>query len=308
MITIDLPNTTPDTVDGIATMIVANVLTPSVSFSEEDREFLFNCCYQNLVLAGGTKDWQKDRSAFLFRKELTTDTIVMTLQKEIVGVFTDQLTITDDTYGTFYDFGDLTNADNPTSSRLTGFLLDWDLVLSGLGEGNYRLKIDRDIMGVIDKIFTIDYVLKNYTPGQADQTIVIDWVQNGEILNGLDYTGLNWLNSIRVPGFFGNRQEQKEETLFKNSRYQTSQIRSEITFSYTLEIGLVPQCIISELDNMKQGDTMQVTDFNKKNWDYSLNQIPVKITEIDETTYSERMAHLLMTCEESQQNRIKFSC
>jgi hypothetical protein len=59
------------------------------------------CCDCLGVFGGGSEDYQNDKSTFFYRRSQASDTITLKLKKD----GTEVATITDNTYGTLYDFG-----------------------------------------------------------------------------------------------------------------------------------------------------------------------------------------------------------
>ena len=300
MITTQLPNGSPMNLQGFATAAIPNVLVPQVFAEEEDRAFVAQCCYNNLTLAGGSEPFQNDIKAVLFKVFNVADTIDFFLEKETVEV----AALNDNTLGTFFPIGSF-----PTQPLLAGFKLEWEKVLAAHGEGNYKIRIERNLIIGNDIIFTINYNLKTFTAELADETIWIEWIHNGEIIDELDYTGIDWFQSIRLPGFFGNKQTEFEEEIFKDSNFQTFQIRNELTFPRLVEIGPVPSCVSDFLTNLVQANIIQITDYNLRNHDYFLQQKVVRLSEINETTYDrERLAVYNLTFTDRKEDHIKINC
>lgn len=303
MITTNLSNSVPMSLRGFATKAVGNTIVKEVFITEEDRAFIQKCCFVNLVLAGGSETHQNDITSFLFLTMLSTDTINFFLEKESGGVFSEVAVLDGSTLGVIFVLGSL---DNPL---LAGFKLNWADVLSAHGEGNYRIRTDRVILTVADSIFSINYNLKTYSPELADNTIWIEWVQNGQIIDGLDYTGLNWFQAVRFPGFFGQTQTEFEEEVWKDINFENFQIRNELTFSHKCEIGVMPSCIGDILNNVFQANTVLITDYNQRNYDYTIIRKQVKLTEINETTYDKnRQAVYNLTFSDRKGNHIKINC
>lgn len=303
MITINLPNGSPMSLRGFATMIIGDTISEQKLITEEDRDFIAQCCYINLVLAGGSEEYRNDITSFLFKINLATDTIGFFIEKETAGTYNQIAILNGSTYGTLYTAGSLANP------LLIGFKLNWSDVLAGFGEGNYRIRADRVTLFGSDSILSVNYQLKTYTPELADNTILMEWIQDGQIINGLDYTDINWYQSIRLPGFFGERQKEFEEEIWKDSNYRSFQIRNELTFSYKCEIGIIPSCIGNILDNLLQGNTILVTDYNQRNFDYNIIQKPIRLSEISETKYdNNRQAVYSLTFSDRIDNHIKINC
>lgn len=303
MITTTLSNGTPMTLRGFATKAIANIVIEQLFILEEDKAFIAECCYVNLVLAGGSEKHQNDITSFLFTAYNQADTINFFLEKETAGIYNEVAVLNGSTYGILFGLGVFANP------LLTGFKLNWAIVLTALGEGNYRIRTDRNTILGSDSIFSINYHLKTYSVELADNTIWIEWIQNGQIIDGLDYTGLNWFQSIRLPGFFGERQTEFEEEIWKDTNYNNFQIRSELNFTYKCEIGVIPSCIGDVLNNLLQANTILISDYNVKNYDYNIIQKPVRLTGIDDTKYdNERQAVYNLTFSDRKDNHIKINC
>ncbi|MGR3178866.1 MAG: hypothetical protein ACUZ8E_12505 [Candidatus Anammoxibacter sp.] len=303
MITTTLSNDTPMTLNGFATQAVGNVITEQIFITEEDKDFIAKCCFVNLVLAGGSEEHQNDKTSILIKTFFELDAINFFLEKKTIGTFNEVAVLNDSTFGTFFGFGTLSNP------LLTGFELKWSSVLSEFGEGNYRLRIDRNTLLGSDVIFSINYNLKTFSAELADNTIVIEWIQNGQIIDGLDFTGLNWRQSVRFPGFFGERQTEFEEEIWKDTNFTNVQIRNELTFTYKCEIGVIPSCIGDIIFNLLQANTILITDYNIKNFDYNLIRKPVRLTGIEDTKYDDnRQAVYNLTFSDRKDNHIKINC
>jgi len=301
MITELLPNGTPMDLRGFATAAIPNVLIIQDFPDEEDRAFVERCCYDNLTLAGGDEPFQNDISSVLFKVFDPSDTVEFFLDEDILG---EVAVLNDDTLGTFFPAGSF-----PTQPLLVGFKLEWEKVLDVHGEGNYKIRTERALLTGTDTIISINYNLKTFSLLLADNTIWIEWIQNGDIIDGLDYTGIEWFQAIRLPGFFGNKQTEFEEERFKDTNYQTFQIKNELTFNYVTEIGVIPSCVGDFLPNLVQANIVQITDYNARNFDYLLQQKVVRLSEINETKYDrERQAVYNLTFTDRKENHIKINC
>lgn len=301
MITTQLPNGTPMDLRGFATAVIPNVLIPQVFPDEEDRAFIAKCCYDNLALAGGTEPFQNDISSFLFKVFDQSDTIEFFLEKDQVEV----AILNDNTLGTLFPVGSFS-----TQLLLVGFKLEWSKVLIAHGEGNYRIRIERNLLTGTDTLFSINFNLKAFTAELADNTIWIEWIQNGDIIDGLDYTGIEWYQAIRLPGFFGNKQTDFEEEVWKDTNYETFQLKNELKFEIPCEIGPIPSCAGSFIPNLLQANIIQITDYNVFNFDYFFQQRVVKLSDIGDTDYGKRnrLAVYNLTFTDRKENHIKINC
>lgn len=306
MITTDLTNSNPDNLKGFASMIVASVLVPQDTglweeVSRGDERF---CCPVNYVfgnLSALTEDHQNDKTSVLFKRLISADTITYTLQQYTTS-WNDVATLNNNTLGLYYDFGSLVN------TNVKGYVLSWVEVLNAYGVGSYRIKIARSILGVSDTLYTQVFALRNYSDDAADMTVRLDWIQNGNIIDDIDYYGCQWYQSIRLPGFFGNEQLKKEEVNLKGENYTHYQIRSDITKQWTIEIGWIPRCIANlSIYNFAQADQIWITDYNRDNYDYNLIRQAVVFESIDETKYNHynRLAQYNMKFVDRTANHIK---
>lgn len=302
MITEQLPNGIQMTLRGFATAVIPNVLIPQVFPDEEDRAFVAQCCYDNLTLAGGAEPHQNDKSSVLFKIFDPNDTIEFFLEKDILG---EVAILNDNTLGELFPIGGFSS-----QPLLVGFKIDWASVLSAHGEGNYKIRIERTLITGTDTLFTINYHLKQFSAELADNTIWVEWIQNGDIIDGLDYSGINWFQAIRLPGFFGNKQPEFEEEVFKKSNYEVFQIKNEMKFPRIVEIGPIPSCIGDFLPNLAQANIIQITDYNLFNFDYLLQQKVVRLSEIGETNYGNRTRSAVynLTFTDRTEDHIKINC
>lgn len=194
--------------------------------------------YQRVFAKVGGEWWENDITSFLFRRVTSTDTISMKLFKN--GSFLVDLNT--DNYGTFYDFGDLSNSD------YKGYKLEWEKVFDYFGFGNYQIKTKIDSLG--DTIFedSLIYECMEYSELRANGTVRIETYQNGYIMNsGFDYTNMNWYQSYRIEGFFGDKKPAFETDNYQNSARDITQIQDKIRNLYTLETKMLPSNLLNAI-------------------------------------------------------------
>ena len=72
---------------------------------------------------------------------------------------------------------------------------------------------------------------------------------------------------------------------------------------------MIQSCIGDILPNLLQANTIFITDYNIKNFDYRLIQKPVKLAEINETKYNNnRQAVYNLTFSDRIDDHIKINC
>lgn len=295
MILTTLTNTLPM----IETGIVCQIAAPALATVGEPaiQEFCFceyECEYEEQVFAlnGGT-DFQNDKSAFARRRILSVDTIVFELWKNDVLL----TTLTDATYGEFFDFGAFT-----TQPDVKAFRIEWEKVLNLQGSGRYQFKAVETIVGVVTIFESRLFRLRLYDLEDIDGTVRIETVQNGNINGGpasFDFKGMNWDNMFRLSGAVSGRKPTLVQDSYLNSKREHTQIQSSIINSYTLTTELIPRSVVNLLvfDSLL-ANTIFVTDYNLfstnmitqgKSFEYNrIPMFPEKIGEPVEFSQSQK--------------------
>lgn len=238
--------------DGTTLPVITDGLTSDICLCD------LGCEYIERVFAKTSGEWyQNDMNDFLLQKYIAADTITFKLYKDDVL----QATISDNTYGTFYDFGDLNNA------NYTGFVIEWEKVYNALGAGNYQLKADKVILGVASTFESQKFYLIEYTDERADGTTRIESYQTGNILSSdFDYTDLlsgGWYQSFRMKGRLSTPAPKINTDRILNEDYELVQVQDKITKEYFLETEQIPAFLSNKLiyDNTLANKFL-VTDYN----------------------------------------------
>ena len=279
------------------------VTLPDEAITPSEKQFN-ECCYTPTVLADDTgKHERNDYSGFYYSKQLPNETckfILVDLQTE------DEYEITDNTYGTFKNFGTIDEQPN-----LTTFIVKWSKVLSELGEGAYQIKKEITITGLsFDELSNV-FNLKTYSELYADHTIRIDVGMNGLMeKQNTNFSGSNFVSSLRLGGFFGNREPKYEEDniVFRDKRRE--QISMKMINVYKMQTELIPECISSQIfDFYLFADEIYLNDYNLNNHSYKFKNIPVSFENNDGTGYYalSRKARLNLTFKDRFENSNKFN-
>lgn len=212
----------------------AEVVTPGeVVFCPCD----FRCDFEEKVFAHEDADGIKnDITDFLFKKITAADTIVIQIVKNNIIL----ATISDDTYGTFYNGFD-------AQALYVGWQADWTAIYDAFSGGRYQIRVTTTILGNAS-VFTSRYFrLQAYDIYEANETVKIRTLQNGRFENGeFDFTELisgGWPTSIRLSGIFGKMQPGLERDIYQDSSYREVQNRDTVTREYRLLANLVPESI-----------------------------------------------------------------
>jgi hypothetical protein len=242
----------------------------------EDRDYSV-CCAKQMVLADATGIAnQNDVNGFLFKLSLATDTLDLFLEKDSVQIA--QLNTA--TYGTPYALGSITYYTD--QALLAGYSLEWSKVLSAHGAGNYRIRADYTTLGTPASYYSNDFILYTYSTSLANGTIRIESYMDGYIMrDDINYKGMNFVDMIRVRGWFGNPEEKLVTTndIFANysgEKRVVVQRKVNQVDEYMLEILPIPKCISDKIRYYHfLANTIYVSDYNYTNYDWGLQRIRV---------------------------------
>ena len=248
-----------------------------------DPEVVFNeCCYVHRVYAdaNSAEDYKNDYSSFYHQRQLSNETVKFELEHLNTG---DKYELNNSTYGTFYGFGSF-----PENINFTGYLVQWKKVLEEIGPGSYKINKTVNKIGIEVVFPSFVFTLSQYSAEKADRTVRFDIVQNGkyEDLN-VDFTGLSWKHSLRVPGFFGRRNPQYEEDTLIDTNFNDQQVSISQSNQYRFQTKAIPDCITDELhDFILMANEIFVNDYNLNNHSYKFRKFSIKIESTEEPTYT----------------------
>lgn len=227
-----------------------------------------------------------DKSDFYFYgDEIATTAISIVLQKNTSscgdGTWEDKATISDQTYGQFFAYGNSPDFLGNTfvddyGKKYTGVFLEWLLVHAAFGVGMYRIKVvyTTGFSGVITNYSDAEYCLHLYDCHKINGTVRIETLTQG--LRGtmadkqiqIDYfTG--WNSQIRLKGIF---YEIKPTYVKEYNQYGDSSFNSfkpliaELNPKFTMDIKPHPGWVDWYLsNNVLLADEILVTDYNLAN-------------------------------------------
>lgn len=263
----------------------ANLLCTTAVVPTEDEE-ICSCagveCERNLdVFAdlNDNSDKKNDKTSFLFRVFLPTDTGTMSLLKD--GIEIAQLN--NNNYGTYYALGNLGSSYG--QEFYLGYIIDWNLVLGLHGVGFYEIKADLTIFSNPKEIISEKYNLQKYSDEAVDGSVKIVTFQNGNIESDVfDFTNMNWYQQIRINGIFWNKQSEIITDNYFTSNRTITQIQDSIKNTYDLVIEFVQDSVSRFIiENAILSNEIYITDYNFTNTS-QYNNYPVSVEEITETT------------------------
>ena len=285
-------NTTPVTAKGLATYIDGTVITRVDDDTPEAfADFCmsdYECCHEELVLAETDplkdENWKSDKSSFLFRLSLPTDTVTIKLYKIENGLDVLKATLNTNALGTYFPASYF-----PDQLKI-GFQLDWRLVLTAYGSGKYFVEADRVIINRNSSLKSHDFRLYPYNEFIADGTIRIQSFSTGIIEGGINYMDFEWEQMVRLRGTFGNAQPSQESDTYEDTLRNTLQIQEQIKTDYDLLLEPIPVDVAKPLIYDKLlANTILISDYNLFNYD-KYRDFPVYPKEPIDTKYNTKTA------------------
>ena len=270
-----LNNTTPDTYDGVIGTIDISVIKPPAEF--RDCPAINDLCYEELAFyksAGET--WENDSATVLIELFLVADDNTFKLFKGDVL----KATITDNTLGTFIPIGGY-----PTQLFKTSFKADWLLIQAAFGAGVYHIESDQTILNQNNQISTHNYRVTEFTESKARDTVVIKTIQNGIIEGGIDYTGMEFEQQIRIVGDISGAERTLEVDRYLSQNLTLEQIQEKVIKNYTIKTRLLPTNIASPLlDDKVMANSIKITNYGFFEFDCHLD-LEVVLEEFTESLY-----------------------
>jgi hypothetical protein len=240
------------------------------------------CCFALPALADDSNDvYKNDRHSIIERYDANFyASASIFMQKYVNGSFVDLVELTDNTYGTNYSFGTLT--DKNARLKYVAYHIEWAKVLAIHGEGTYRFKFKSTTTSAVDfeKFYIFEFCLKTYLDHRANFTTRFDWYTKGfrgdsfidksvwDFTQVTQVVGVNgWYNQIRLPeSFFGYNKSSYEREYVKYDNGQMVWLKDEQIETYTWNSGQYPALLHDYIKtDILQADRILVTDYNSKN-------------------------------------------
>lgn len=229
-----------------------------------------DCCFILQALADTATDEAIKNDFWRFHKgyEISTTDVDMFLIDPLDSTFS-PIALTDDTYGTFYEFGYFTDG---VGRSYVSYELDFKKVLTVLGEGTYQIKtVESMIVGADLNTFDFAFCVAQYTAKRADGTIRLQFLNTGTITDRFDegetVSFPNGFNSqLRVGGFFGKDSSEYVVERTKYNNKKLIDISNKRLPKYSLSIRQVPQDVHDFVSiNVLQSEQIEVSDYNRNN-------------------------------------------
>ena len=181
-----------------------------------------------------------------------------------------------------------------------------------LGSGTYQIKKELDIVGISVDVFSNTFTLKPFSIDNADNTVRIDSVMNGKLVNiDTDFKGTNYKTSVRLRGYFGRNERTFEQDNIAQRDYNLIQNTMSSKSSYQFQGLQIPECITVDLWNFVLfGNELIISDYNKNNHSYKYELIPVVLEDNSGTEFfvQDRAVNVNLKFTDKKQNNRKINC
>lgn len=232
-------------------------------------EGLEECCYELFLLVDSndvTNVLRNDTTGYFKYWPTSFETGTLTIQKCVGGTFVDQAIITDNTYGTFRDFGDEVKNGQVYISLKN---IDWTAVRVSFGVGEYRIEsAAMDMFSNIDVDYSFSYKVRDYTPDLANNSVFIKIANSGllgNINNPRERFAFpdDWQDGIRIKGTFGDDTGEFEQERTRYSDGFREYTKLTQVPKYKLNVDRSPWQIRNFLRNeIAMANSIQMTDYN----------------------------------------------
>jgi hypothetical protein len=222
------------------------------------------------------------------------------------------VTLVNGTHGTLYSYGGTEQPD------LSYFRIEWRDVLSAIGEDIYTIRKELTIAGVSFNIDSpVTYDLRSFSQSLADNTIRIDWAMDGKLVKiDTDFKNTNYTNSLRLQGFFGDRQAKIEQdnvvySSKKGQPYFQDQITMSNNFEYIFQAYNLLECIVRPLfEEAIFANEFFLNDYNLNNHSYFYDRLPVILVDDNGSEYQvrNRAVNVNLTFADRNKNNRKTNC
>lgn len=273
-----LPNGKPHTQFGMADKLeVTSVFRPTIKQVTDQC----NCCCPIYNVFSGSNERESDKSSFIYRKTIRTDTIDIFLYKDGVQI----AALNDNTYGTYF-------ATFPTIGSQAGYQLEWELVFGLHGAGKYQIIAEVTIVSVPNTIESIEYTLLPYSDELADLTVRIETIMDVKVRRSeIDYRSLNWYQQIRIPATFIQVTPELTLDFYPDTDYASEGIQHETQLKYELRSRFITGDVRDFIfNNNLMTDKIFITDYNKCNSE-KYTKLPLYPVSIDELKKGEQTSN-----------------
>lgn len=289
-----------------------------------------SCCFKNPVFGNvisgvpvSTSTYENDWNYFwtdmaIYSSNTTSATATWSLEKADSNcTFSKIANLNNNENGIYVALGSISN-----HKTYTAYYINWGNVLHTYGFGIYRIKVNTAMRSLAGCLVSDWFDLKAWNCNLARGTVKFETQNAGTIGNANDdgstfnLCGLIFLDSIRIKGFFGNKQTpQYIEVFDKFQNGELEDIRDEAIRKWTFYSHPISQEYSDRLSiYMMLSINTKVSDYNLNNSDYNIKQLGIRKATAFEPTYYDtkiggiRMAKVKIEFNARIQNLISSLC
>lgn len=239
----------------------------------EDRGLIECCCNYEVFADESSNDtWKNDITGRKIQRFKDTDIVTFKIKKcGVSGYLTN--------YGTDAIF--------PNEPLAVGFMFDWKQYLLNYGCGMYTIEVEFTISGVTGGYTIGNFQLFNYNTQILDGTVRIrSHYSSYSLEEQFDYTGSNFVDTIRFGGMFGLMQPNSEVNNLVDKGRKVLKTSREFVKSYELKSNPLGNCFTDLiLNHLLNEDDCFISDHNSMNHSYQYLDFPVSLNQLSNFDY-----------------------
>ena len=198
---------------------------------------------------------------------------------------------------------------NPYGSNFYA-TIDWNDVLSSDGEGCYTYKVEYIVGGVAGNIEWGNYNLKAYSSDNAKHQVRLRVLLNQyQSIEGIDFTGSKVVDTIRLNGFFGNREPNMvTDNLIYQDR-KSYNVQREVLNTYVLNTDPIMEELTEQILDLYllSECELYISDHNPFNHTTQFKDLPVIVDETPTIEYMEFSKFAKITAKVSDKEKNNLS-
>lgn len=262
-----------------------------------------DCCVSEYALHDliGVDNFKNDKFSFIFKKDFTGDGYSFKLYKRNATGADTEITI-NSSIATIYDYGDLESED-----LYGGFIIDWYLVYSTNGNGDYYISGTVTKQGQEFDYESHTFKVRTFSCLIANNTVKIQAIQNGYIMSeDMDLSGFEWPTSIRVNGRLTKEKPDFITDRYTDGKRVIKQIQDEISDNWKLELWNMATKFNKLITyNLILNNEFYVSDYNRNEQKYDYVSLVVEGIDKRDLAYNSSQVDLTLKLKNRTQNIIK---
>lgn len=239
----------------------------------EDRGLIECCCNYEVFADESSNDtWKNDITGRKIQRFNDTDVVTFRIKKcGVSGYLTN--------YGTDAIF--------PNEPLAVGFMFNWKDYLINYGAGMYTIEVEFTISGVVGGYVIGNFHLMPYNTSSLDGSVRIrSHYSSYSLEEQFDYTGSNFVDTIRFGGMFGLMQPNSEVNNLVDKGRKVVKTSREFVKSYELKSNPLGNCFTDLiLNHLLNEDDCFISDHNSMNHSYQYLDFPVSLNQLSNFEY-----------------------